>query len=428
MGVFGLAWFAIQNYAVLVIKTLTEPFAWIAVFLLFIQCKKLEKIQKVMYLGKPKYKVFDMFMSSLLFGIIAGLISSIIITVFGVTSYNSKGIEYLLLLSLMLMMINPRYVCLSYSGGILGIISLINSYLVENGFVNKDYGFFAFIYNHINLDVTALMAIVAIMHLIEAMLVYIDGDTIAIPIYIKKEDKVVGGFIMQRFWLVPAIFYVIATNINISGELFQTPNWWPIIRPDLPANILEKAIVAAAPIFIILGYGDFTVAQTPKEKVKKSSKGLLLFSFSLLVLSFISSKVYYFKYIAVLFAPICHELLIAHEKHFENKCEPIYTYKNDGVLVFDTLSDSPAEKMNINSGDKIISINNTKVLNLGDVEEILNGKPPYIWVELIDHKGKKKVSEFKDYKNGVEGLGILTIPKYSENAPIINESGDIFKK
>ncbi|WDU84392.1 PDZ domain-containing protein [Caloramator sp. Dgby_cultured_2] len=90
------------------------------------------------------------------------------------------------------------------------------------------------------------------------------------------------------------------------------------------------------------------------------------------------------------------------------------------------MPNSPAEKMGITAGDIIISINNQPIRGLEDIINFFQNYNNYIWVETIDIFGKRKVYEYRDYQNGIDELGILTIPKYSFNVPIIEDRGGLF--
>ncbi|QCX34445.1 hypothetical protein FDN13_12455 [Caloramator sp. E03] len=222
MDIFKLIYFAFKSYANAVLTFLLDPISWIFLFIIIGQYKKFITLQQNIYGGKTKQDTKELVTTSVLFGIIAGLVGSIIMTTFGVTFYKANGLNYLILLSLLLMLISPRYVCLSYSGGILSIIVLILSALSSKGIIVEG-SLVSNIYNALNFDVPALMAIVAIMHFMESILMWLDGNRGATPVFMKQDDEIVGAFIMQRFWIIPIILYFfMGSGISNLSDVLAT--------------------------------------------------------------------------------------------------------------------------------------------------------------------------------------------------------------
>lgn len=431
MEVFKLIIMGVKLYSNGIFSLVLQPFVWIALIIAYAQYSKIAETQRVMYGNNIKYPVKDLFSTSLLFGILAGFLATIIMTVVGVTFTSFNGLQYIIFLSLILMLVNPRYVCLSYSGGILSIIVLLMGDIINNGILEKNNRLVDFINNNFNFDVPTLMALIAIMHLIEAGLMWIDGHRGAVPVFMKREEKLVGAFIMQKVWLVPVMLFVLYTG-TVTGETTPTPDWWPLVKPNIPSNFLKDAIFTAAALPAILGYGDFAVTTTPREKVKRSAIGLFGFSVILFVLAIISNKYYAFKYIAALFAPIAHEVLILTQRYRENSGKPLMEYTEEGIVVVDTVPGTPSDSMGFNPGDIIISVNNIRVKSIRDIENIVKEHITYIWIEVKNSKGEVKTLEFGNFSTSIDRLGIITVPKSDYGIPFVVESygsvQKVFKK
>jgi hypothetical protein len=135
-----------------------------------------------------------------------------------------------------------------------------------------------------------------------------------------------------------------------------------------------------------------------------------------------------FKYIAAIFAPVAHELLIYRENAREKSGKPLWQYKDDGIIVLDTIPDSPSEAMGILPGELLVNINNNRVKSMEEAEELLKTFLTYIWVELITRSGKKRTVEYKDYVNGVRNLGIITVPPSDFGLPVIENREGFLKR
>lgn len=422
MEILKLLYFAVKAYSTSMIVFLASPIFIVFLILLFIMYRRIVSAQLSIYGEKLKYSFGDLFSTSILAGILGGLLGAIIITISGITFYNFVGIEYIFIISMLLMAIHPRYICFSYSGGLLGLVVLISNHLLNEGYVDKNNVIVSFIHNNLNFDVTAMVALIAVLHLIEGILVWFDGFRGALPVFTKRKGQVVGAFVMHRYWIVPILLYAYMQNPQMVGDQVATPSWWPLIRPPLSEEELKIAVYAIISFLpAMLGYGDFAVTNTPKEKARKSSIYLLGFSITLLILSILSVQIYAFKFIAVLFAPIGHDAMIMYQRYREKNNEAILKFIEDGVVIVDTMPDSPAEKMGIKTGDMIVGINNISVNTIEDIESILAQYATFIWIDVISRNGEKRTVEYSNYLNGVKSLGIINVPKYEQAVALVEE-------
>ena len=379
----------------------------ILLLITYTQYRRIAALEETVY-GKLKTSLKNIMARSILSGLIAGVAVSIPMTLMGISFSQNVGIMYLIPISILLMFIEPRFLCFSYSGGLLSIISLI-------------FGF-----KWIN--VTEVMLLVAILHLLESVLIYIDGHKDAIAVLCRRKDgSLVGGYTMQHFWPIPIALIIFMGYGPASGEVISTPNWWPLVRPYINPSLINKAIFTAMPVCAILGYSEFTSSYTPEEKCKNSAYKLGIFSIALLLLSIISSYIYAFKFVAAIFAPAAHEFLIQHQKKLEAERKPIFCPASDGVKVLDTIPKSPAEQMKIRPGDTILSINNKPMLDENNLDEFFKEFVTYIWVEIRDRDGKVRTEEFKNFQDGIDELGIISVPRDIDGLPTVKEQDSFLK-
>lgn len=422
MEILKLIIFALRTYAIGTLTFLGDPVIWIFGFLIFTQYRGQISAQQQMYDGKVRYRMIDLVSTSILFGIIAGLIGSIGITLGGITFQKFNGIQFIVFLSLMLMIVNPRYVCLSYAGGLLSFFVLLINDLVRLGYLNQGSDFVQFVQSNMNFDVTALMAIVGVLHFIEAILIRFDGGRGAVPVFMKKDGELVGAFVMQRFWIIPVLLYVLVAGTMSPGEGVATPNWWPLIGPNLTPEQIQRSIFSAYPLIAMLGYGDYAVATTVEKKVKRSSNNLMIFSIILILLSLLSVNNTAFKYAAALFAPIAHEAIILLERYREALGRAVLKRTGNGVMVVDTIPESPAESMGIKTADTILRINNNPVNSIDDLIETVNSSySNFIWADVADIDGKIRVLEYSRYISNGKDFGVITIPNMDEVTLFIQE-------
>ena len=126
--------------------------------------KKISMIQRLT-LGESINSPLELTLSQISLGIIAGAIGSLIIGFLGVMFSENSGIEFIFIVSIMMIFVRKRFTCFSYSGAILGLVSIILNLLAEKTGTEA----------YLNINIMQLMTFVGVMHIIEGVLVSFDG-------------------------------------------------------------------------------------------------------------------------------------------------------------------------------------------------------------------------------------------------------------
>ncbi|HHY09179.1 MAG TPA: PDZ domain-containing protein [Firmicutes bacterium] len=337
-----------------------------------------------------RLKPFQETITALIYGIGGGLTATALFVGLGV-SLSNAGIAYLWLTALFLMLIHPRFLCFAYAGGLVSLVSLLTGYP--------------------ELDIASVMALVAILHLVEALLIFINGHDNPSPMYFKHANgDIVGGFTMQKFWPMPTIALLGVAILNSGAEL-QTvamPSWWPIFRTGVTVPANHVLVHVLFPIVVALGYSDFVQTELPRTKAKRSAGHLLIYSIVLLAFAILGNKYRAFVILAVLFAPLGHELIIHLGQKRERDNDPVFQC-DDGVMVLAVYPNSPAEEMGLGPGDVIKSVNGIAV---GDLPELLNQVTPWLIdpVFVIENEFRAPQKRVVEYKGKVPPFGIIPVP------------------
>src|SRR3712207_3700833 len=165
-----------------------------------------------MIIGEKLNSTLELTVSQIVLGIIGGAVGSIMLSYLGVSFDENTSIELIFFLSILLMFIKPKYICFSYSGAVLGFISI----LLE--MMHKMYGVTIPQLRFLSIDVVALMTLVAVMHFVEGILVMIDGSRGSIPIFTKKNGEIIGGFALKRYWVMPVAIALIVNSNRYRSE------------------------------------------------------------------------------------------------------------------------------------------------------------------------------------------------------------------
>lgn len=376
-----------------------NPLFWFVVFLVWLQYKRTVEMEEKLF-GRYINSLREQTVTALLYGLIGGIVGSFLLIFVGV-SITNVGIHIAWLLALFLMLIHPRFICFSYAGGILSLVSLIFGYP--------------------KIDVPGLMAIVAILHFVEGVLVYTNGYKQPTPIFMKEEEYgIVGGFSLQKFWPLPLMILLTVVAEELPKEVINMPEWWPLVRPS-PDIVGKNFFYMMFPIVAGLGYGDISLTRFPEKKAKISALNLGIFSTILLILSILASRINIFKYAASIFAPLAHEFLIFYGRGIEKKNKPIFIPPEKGELVLDVFPNSPAKKMGLKKGDIITALNGISINNKEDIYKVLNNYPTFLWLDGKTTEGTIFSYEYSDYKKGVDSLGIILVPRDGDVQVSVNE-------
>lgn len=331
------------------IPILMNPILWVMIVLVTLQSRQLQKQQMRMF-GAISYSLRDQVMKAVWYGVIGGFLASTMMTLFGITM-NHLGFAYLWPVAVVLMMINARFLCFAYAGGLVGAASVLIGWP--------------------NVDVPQLLAFIGILHLTESVLIYISRDYGVVPFVVKLPDgRHVGAYFIQNLWPLPLIaLNAVTIPADQLVSLFDFPVWWPMLPTAIEIPEAHVLAYAALPVVAALGYSDMAIAHEPNEKRKRSAVGLAFYSVGLLALSLLCSEMTALQLFAALCAPIGHELLIQKENEREIGGKPIFIHPERGVRLLATVADGPAQRAGLKAGDIITRLNDIYIGSARDMED-----------------------------------------------------------
>ena len=382
----------------------------------YLKNKRITIMQK-MTIGESINSPLELTLSQISLGIIGGVIVSLMMSSLGIIFNENSGIEIMFMISILLLFIKKRFICFSYSGAVLGMISILSGIL--SNITNTE--------SYINVNILSLMTFVGIMHVVEGVLVIFDGGRGAIPVFSNRNDKIVGGFAYNRYWALPvAIFIAFSGSISsVTTSVVDTPNWWPIINRAETLLILSTAIIGAIPLYGVIGYNSVSFT---KDKIKKpiySGVGILIYGVLLTLIAQVSQFGVVGQIVVIAFAPLGHEIMIRIQNKIEEAGKYIYVTDNDGVSVLEVSPTSPAYEAGIRRGDKIIEVNNVKTVSEVEIFKIVRDS-----IEEISVKIRRISGEMLDLtimpKN--KRLGLLLVPKMVKVDDALSVENDDFKK
>ncbi len=381
---------------------LVMPIFWIVLFLVYLQYRRQAATEEKLF-GRSINRVGKQMITSVGLGMVGGFGASAILVFMGL-SLEQIGLYFIWPVALLLLLINPRYLCFSYAGGIVASMVLLFRYAFLPLFPALSEN--VVIESLMRIHIPALLVLIGLLHLAEALLIYFGGHWGSSPIYLKRDNgEVVGAFSLQRFWPLPlvALLVTVVAEPEIVGV--NMPGWWPILQPAFEPGVGESLQFMIVPVAAGLGYGDMVLSSTPRERTAFSAKWLALYSMALL---FVAVGAEYFTPLVlpgVVFAPLGHELLILYGKNKEENRPPRYRQSSPGVTVMMVLPNSPAYDAGLCHDDIILKVNGEPV---ADNWELLEKIEASYFMVLLDGSRNdqpfsvilKKQTQEGEYANG----------------------------
>lgn len=391
------------------------------IIMLYLKNKKIVTMQK-MILGGSVNSSIELTLSQLVLGIVGGCIGSLILTSLGVVFSENSGIEYLFIISILLMFMKPRLICFSYSGAILGAISILiklaSQFLprLSNGII-------------FNIDIIYLIIFIGVFHIIEGILVMIDGDRGAVPVFTNKDGKILGGYALKRYWALPvAIMIAITMNdssLNYMTESIQNPDWWPLIKSSSGFKLIASSVISILPFYAILGYSSITFTRSKREKAISSGCYILIYGIILTIVAQITRFGVWGEILVLIFTPFAHEFMLNLQVKSEEKRKPKFVSDEEGLMILEISTDSQVRKFGVDVGSKLLSINNKNINSEAESYSILKANWYNAILKIKDSKGIIRDIEFSHNKN--TRLGLLLVPRNVDKEDIIPVSDSSFK-
>jgi hypothetical protein len=416
-----LVLYTLRNVAGAII---TPPLVFVLITLaviLYLKNKRIVAMQK-MILGGSVNSSVELTLSQLVLGILGGALGSIILTSLGVVFSSNSGIAYLFIVSIFLMFINQRFICFSYSGAILGAISILIK--LGSGFapeiINKEI---------LNIDILYLMIFVGVFHLIEGILVMIDGDRGAVPVFTNRDGKIIGGYALKRYWILPvAIMLAVLMNnssMDYVTEYIENPSWWPLIKSPSGLSLIASSVISIFPFYAVLGYSSITFTRSKREKALSSGIHILLYGVALIIVAQIARFGIGGELLVVCFAPAAHEIMLRLQAKSEIKREPRFISDEEGLMILEISPNSKVKEFGITIENKLLSINNVNINSEAEAYSIIKENLNNAVLKIKDSQGIIKEISFRHNRN--MRLGMLLVPRSIEKDEIVHIKDNSFK-
>jgi len=291
-----------------------------------------------------------------------------------------------------------RYLCFAYAAGVIGLLQ------AAVGFVDADSlsgGAAMFVREIESVHMPSVFALVGLLHVAEAALVYATAARFATPLFFEgKRGKPVGGYQMQGFWPVPLLLLTPMAGGAASSLPWPTlfggaaPGWGAIAFP------------------VLVGFHSLALSRLPRDKARSSAFRLAGFGVAVLLCG---AVVYYVPswWTGALAALLCfglHEWLAVRDRREEAQGSPYFVHDTRGLKVLAVVPGSPAAELGIEPGHVLRRVNGQHVQDRAELHAAMRLNAAFTKLEVLNHAGESRFLQRALFANEHHQLGIVLCP------------------
>jgi len=393
----GIALTGIELAGDVLLSLALNPFYYIGLFIAALVFRRQTTMERKLFYVRL-HGMSGEFWRALLWGWIGGLAVSI----------SSFGIGFVLTfetliwvwgMTLIFMLIRIRYACIAYASGVIGLLQIAAKPFPQ--LLEQD-GFGRVVESLMAIHLPSLFALVALIHLAEALLIRLHGTRMATPLYVAgKRGKVVGAYEVQGFWALPLFLVVPAAQ---GGGLDSLP--WPLF---FGGDVWGAGWTLLA-FPVLIGYSEKVASERAEAKVKRIAGLLLLFAVVIGLLA-VGAEIWSYVAAAATIASFgVHELLIGYGERREKRRSPIFVQDGPGLKILDVQPGSPAAELGILRGEVVLKVNGITVSTKEELHAALRTNSAFCRLEVLDLEGHNRFVQRALYDGEHHQLGMVLCP------------------
>lgn len=232
--------------------------------------------------------------------------------------------------------------------------------------------------------------------LIEGILIFKNASQHTSPKLVRsKRGLTVGIHESKRLWLVPMLVLIPSDALTLSLD------YWPIV-PTSSGGFTFLLV----PFW--LGFGTQIRSKQPKLGVQAVGKHVIILG---IIVSLISSAGFWYPVASICAVAIAMlgRILISVVHYVKDDAQIFYFSKNNnGIVVLDIIPGSPADKMELQIGDVIRTVNGVQVQTSQQFYEALQMNRAFCKLEVIDDRGENRLVNRALYEGEHHELGVIT--------------------
>lgn len=308
-----------------------------------------------------------------LLGAFVGIVLSLFISIYPMyIPFTVTEIWIIWIATVFLSLFGWRFACISYAVALCGLLHLVSSYVSYSP--EAQSWFKPWWDTIVYFSLFDWLWLVALLHLCEAFLVRVDGNTAKQIIeHIDEQKQRINGFQHMRVWSIPLL-------------LPTSMGWFPF------------------PMMISFAETNFSRSMSQQRR----RSGTLIFIYACILIFLLVLCSFYHSLLigAWLCSWLGHEGLFQWNRLSESKSSPMYISTNKGLNILEVLPHSPAAEMGIKTGDILHRVNGTEIQTVDDIKKITS-RSAYCKLEVLDEHLDQHLLHRVMYEDDPQHLGII---------------------
>ncbi|MEK8131772.1 PDZ domain-containing protein [Paenibacillus filicis] len=376
-----------------------QPFYYVGILFIVLQYRRQIALERRLFATKLHGLLSETW-RTVLWGWIGGLGASVLMAGVGAT-ISPDAVVLLWVLSLLLMLVRVRFLCWAYAVGAIGLLQSVAG-AVPGLRTSADWAWL--IKPLLALDISAMLALVAVLHVAEAVFVRLQGARFGMPLFVEtKRGKIVGGYRLQGFWPM-ALFLLVPLQQAGGGTALP---WTPLLGGEAWLN---GWTIVGFPVMI--GFSEMTMTRLPQMKARATSGLLFIYAAAVLGLAALTAWLPFITIPACLLAIALHEGMVWYSRWDESKRTPIFVHDEKGLKILAVLPGSPAEELGLKSGEIISKVNGVLVKNKQELHQAFQINPAFCRLEVLDEALEKRLLKRGIFAGEHHQLGIVLVPDH----------------
>jgi hypothetical protein len=385
-----------------------NPFYYIGILFIVLHYRKQIQMERKLFHTRL-HSLLNETWRTVFWGWIGGVCASVLLLFVGV-NIQFDVVILLWIITVILVLLRVRFLCLAYAVGILGVAQVVLSWIPDMASLKETLPMLDIVERA---DIPSLLVIVAVLHLLEGMLTHFQGARMATPLFLEgKRGQIIGGQQLQGFWPVPLFLLVPMTG----GSDLSLP-WATLFGADLASGWTLLAFPA------MIGFTELTISKLPRKQARASANLLYLYGIILLAAAVAAHFWSVIVLLGALLSIALHEGLIRYNQWTEEKQVPFYVHSSRGLMVLSVVPNSPAQEIGIQTGEIIHKINGHKIKTKADLHLAMRLNSAFCKLEVLNEEGEVRFLHRAIYNGDHHQLGIILAPDqdalyFTEHRPV----------
>jgi hypothetical protein len=400
----------LEQLGAALLQLVLNPFYYVGLVLVALLYRRQVALERRLFAVRL-HAASAQFIRALVWGCIGGLMVSLVVVGTGLV-LNISTIIWVWSATIILLLFRIRFACLAYAAGMIGILHAIVAGMPGLSDIKQ----LELVITSLNeVHPPSLFALVALLHLIEALLIRMHGARAATPLFIGgKRGKVVGAYHLQGFWAVP-LFLVVPFTSGVGADALPWPMFFGGTQWDAGWSML------AFPVLI--GFSHMTMTELPEKNARRSAGVLFGFAMIMAALSVITEYWSIVTVAAGAMSIALHELILAYGRRREKLNSPFYVHPARGLKLLGIIPGSPAALMGIMGGEIILKANGFAVNSKEQLHTALRTNTAFCKLEVLNLEGQSKFVHRALFNGEHHLLGFILVPDdrvpyYTEWKPV----------